>query len=186
MQKRPLQVAALIVKDGRVDAAALDRDQHAATDWPGWPPTPRRSSRCPPTPSGSGEGRFGEIEALITQLAFSEYCAQIAGGIPMSQGEIIRLHELGLNAADDEAAFLTAAGARADPPAAVRRRPRARLVAADPRRCTPRPPSATPAWTRPTTPCARKCAASPTPRWFRMPTNGIWPMSTSPSTSSTR
>ncbi len=42
------------------------------------------------------EGRFGEIEFLLTQAAFAEYLAQIAGGIPMSQGEIIRPAQLGL------------------------------------------------------------------------------------------
>ena len=36
------------------------------------------------------EGRFGEIEALLAQLLFSEYCAQLVGGVPMNQGEIIR------------------------------------------------------------------------------------------------
>ncbi len=34
--------------------------------------------------------RFGEMEALITQIAFGEYLNQIAGGIPMSQGEMVR------------------------------------------------------------------------------------------------
>ena len=33
-------------------------------------------------------GRLGELEALILQAAYGEYLAQIAGGIPMSQGEI--------------------------------------------------------------------------------------------------
>ncbi|MCA0273451.1 MAG: acyl-CoA dehydrogenase family protein [Proteobacteria bacterium] len=41
------------------------------------------------------EGRFGEMEALILQIAFGEYLAQIAGGIPMSQGETARLSDLG-------------------------------------------------------------------------------------------
>ncbi|WP_426009340.1 acyl-CoA dehydrogenase family protein [Caulobacter sp. DWR2-3-1b2] len=36
------------------------------------------------------EGRFGEIEALLAQLLFSEYCAQLVGGVPMNQGEIVR------------------------------------------------------------------------------------------------
>ena len=35
----------------------------------------------------NGEGRFGEFEQLLLLVAFSEYCAQIAGGIPMSQVE---------------------------------------------------------------------------------------------------
>ncbi|MEM9268988.1 MAG: acyl-CoA dehydrogenase, partial [Pseudomonadota bacterium] len=35
-------------------------------------------------------GQFGEIEALLLQIAFGEYLAQMAGGIPMSQTEILR------------------------------------------------------------------------------------------------
>ncbi|MBI1418640.1 MAG: acyl-CoA dehydrogenase [Limimaricola sp.] len=46
------------------------------------------------------EGKFGEIEALIHQIAFGEYLNQIAGGIPMSQGEIVRLADIGLTPAD--------------------------------------------------------------------------------------
>jgi len=42
------------------------------------------------------EGRFGEIEQLIQQIAFGEYLWQICGGIPMSQGEMLRLQDLGL------------------------------------------------------------------------------------------
>lgn len=38
---------------------------------------------------------FGEMEALILQIGFGEYLAQIAGGIPMSQGEVARLADLG-------------------------------------------------------------------------------------------
>jgi (2S)-methylsuccinyl-CoA dehydrogenase len=43
-------------------------------------------------------GRFGETEQLILQIAFGEYLSQIVGGIPMSQGEIVRLQDLGLDA----------------------------------------------------------------------------------------
>ena len=35
-------------------------------------------------------GRSGELETLILQAAFGEYLAQLAGGLPMSQGEIFR------------------------------------------------------------------------------------------------
>jgi (2S)-methylsuccinyl-CoA dehydrogenase len=42
------------------------------------------------------DGRFGEMEALIHQIAFGEYLNQIAGGIPMNQGEIARLTDLGV------------------------------------------------------------------------------------------
>ncbi|WP_417250512.1 acyl-CoA dehydrogenase family protein [Celeribacter sp.] len=41
-------------------------------------------------------GTFGEMEQLIHQIAFGEYLAQIYGGIPMNQGEIVRLSDLGL------------------------------------------------------------------------------------------
>jgi len=43
------------------------------------------------------QGKFGNLEQLILQSAFGEYLAQIIGGIPMSQGEIIRLSTLGVS-----------------------------------------------------------------------------------------
>ncbi len=50
------------------------------------------------------EKRFGAVEQLILQAAFGEYLAQLAGGIAMSQGEIARPADMGLD--DDEAAAL--------------------------------------------------------------------------------
>ncbi len=47
-----------------------------------------------------GEGRFGEIEQLLLLAAVAEYGAQISGGIPMSQVEIIRPEALGVPKAD--------------------------------------------------------------------------------------
>ena len=35
-------------------------------------------------------GRGGELETLLLRAAFAEYLAQLAGGLPMSQGEIFR------------------------------------------------------------------------------------------------
>ncbi|MCP4817884.1 MAG: acyl-CoA/acyl-ACP dehydrogenase [Shimia sp.] len=40
--------------------------------------------------------KFGEIEQIMHQIAFGEYLWQVYGGIPMSQGEIIRMQDLGL------------------------------------------------------------------------------------------
>ena len=48
----------------------------------------------------SEAGTFGEIEQLIHGIAFAEYAAQIAGGIAISQSEVVRLADLGLGAAD--------------------------------------------------------------------------------------
>ena len=61
------------------------------------------------------ENRFGEFEQLILAAAFAEYLAQISGGIPMSQLEVIRPHALGVGKADvrrfeDEVADLVTAG----------------------------------------------------------------------------
>ncbi|WP_454915069.1 acyl-CoA dehydrogenase family protein [Xanthobacter sediminis] len=39
-------------------------------------------------------GKFGATETLIVQIGLGEYVAQILGGIPMSQGEIVRLADL--------------------------------------------------------------------------------------------
>ncbi len=63
----------------------------------------------------NSEGRFGEFEQLLLAAAFSEYCAQIAGGIPMSQVEIIRAEALGVSKTeirrfDDSVADLVAEG----------------------------------------------------------------------------
>ncbi|CFX13942.1 Acyl-CoA dehydrogenase [Candidatus Filomicrobium marinum] len=63
----------------------------------------------------NGEGRYGEMEKLLLVAALSEYCAQIAGGIPMSQVEIIRPEALGvardeIRAFEDAVADLVAVG----------------------------------------------------------------------------
>ncbi len=42
------------------------------------------------------EKQFGEREQLILQAGFGEYLAQMAGGIAMSQGEIVRPADLGI------------------------------------------------------------------------------------------
>ena len=41
-------------------------------------------------------GSLGELEELLIQIGIGEYLAQIAGGIPMSQGEIVRPADVGL------------------------------------------------------------------------------------------
>ncbi|HEV2097344.1 MAG TPA: acyl-CoA dehydrogenase family protein [Stellaceae bacterium] len=54
---------------------------------------------------------FGPAEALILETAYGEYLAQLAGGIPMAQGEFARPQDLGL--ADAETAPLRAGDAGA-------------------------------------------------------------------------
>ncbi|MFU8882813.1 MAG: acyl-CoA dehydrogenase family protein [Rhodobacterales bacterium] len=54
------------------------------------------------------QGKFGEVEQLIQQIAFGEYLWQIHGGIQMNQGEIVRLQDLGLSQ-DDMRGLMTPA-----------------------------------------------------------------------------
>jgi (2S)-methylsuccinyl-CoA dehydrogenase len=44
--------------------------------------------------------QFSEVEQLIHQIAFGEYLCQLSGGIPMNQGEILRLQDIGLSQKD--------------------------------------------------------------------------------------
>ncbi|TNF64597.1 MAG: acyl-CoA dehydrogenase [Rhodobacteraceae bacterium] len=46
------------------------------------------------------QGKFGEIEQIIHQIAFGEYLSQIRGGIQMNQAEILRPQDMGLRADD--------------------------------------------------------------------------------------
>jgi len=86
------------MRDGRVDAAALDEQQHAAHGL-AWFATYveclRQLSRW--ASALSAGGRFGEIEQLLLTAGFGEYLAQISGGIFMSQNEVARLTDLGLD-----------------------------------------------------------------------------------------
>jgi (2S)-methylsuccinyl-CoA dehydrogenase len=45
-------------------------------------------------------GGLGEVEELVVRIGLGEYLAQIYGGIPMSQGEIVRLADLGFSRAE--------------------------------------------------------------------------------------
>ena len=108
---------------GKVSGAALEQHQFAAHAL-SWLATYVEALRQMRGWAGriEGEGKFGEMEALILQIGFGEYLAQIAGGIPMSQGETARLADLDTSwTPGGAAATLIAAG---NSPAA-----RARLVA---------------------------------------------------------
>ncbi len=84
--------------DGRISGAALEREQFAAHGL-AWFATYVESLRelVGWAAALEGEGRFGELEQLILQAAFGEYLGQIAGGIPISQGETVRPHDMGID-----------------------------------------------------------------------------------------
>ena len=60
-----------------------------------------RCARCRPGALRLQEqGKFGEVEQLILQIAFGEYLWQLYGGIQMNQAEIVRPQDLGLTQED--------------------------------------------------------------------------------------
>ncbi len=97
-----------VSEGGKVSTGALEREQHSAHGL-AWLATyvQALTQMAAYAARMEEEGRFGELEALIAQIALSEYLGQIAGGIPMSQGEIIRPSALGLSG-DDIASFVAA------------------------------------------------------------------------------
>jgi (2S)-methylsuccinyl-CoA dehydrogenase len=102
-------VSAKVAAGGKIDGAALEREQHAAHGL-AWIATYVEALRQLASYARrlDGEGRFGEMESLLAQIGAGEYLSQLFGGVMMSQGEIVRLHELGVKEAD-QAAFLTPA-----------------------------------------------------------------------------
>jgi len=101
-------VAAKVSQGGKIDSAALEREQHAAHGL-AWIATYAEALNQIASYARrmTDEGRFGEMEALLAQIGVAEYASQLSGGVLMSQGEIARAHELGV-AEMNQAAFLTA------------------------------------------------------------------------------
>ncbi|MBD3844756.1 acyl-CoA dehydrogenase family protein [Bosea sp. SSUT16] len=84
--------------DGRISSARLEAEQHAAhgLSWLATYVAALRELKA----YGERlleEGRYGAVEDCAIRIGAGEYAAQIFGGIPMSQGEIVRLPALGLS-----------------------------------------------------------------------------------------
>jgi (2S)-methylsuccinyl-CoA dehydrogenase len=95
------RVRAEVVADGRISAERLEAEQHAAHGL-AWLATYAEAIRelAAYAERLSGEGHFGETEELLARIGIGEYLDQIFGGIPMSQGEMVRPHALGLSGRD--------------------------------------------------------------------------------------
>jgi (2S)-methylsuccinyl-CoA dehydrogenase len=89
-----------VVVEGHVVGRLFDREQRA-THGLAWLATYVEAVRQLTAYAArmAGDGTLGEIEDLIIRIGLGEYLAQVAGGIPMSQGEIARLSDLGLSPA---------------------------------------------------------------------------------------
>ncbi len=93
-----------LAKDGRISAVELETDQTAAHAL-AWLATYVEALRQMQSWAARLQeiGKFGEVEQLLLQIAFGEYLWQIHGGIPMSQGEIARLQDIGLSPEEQRA-----------------------------------------------------------------------------------
>ena len=90
-------VRSKVSEGGKLSSAALEREQHAAHGY-AWLATYVESIRQLAAYSGRmiEAGRFGSLEEQLVRIGAGEYLAQLFGGIPMSQGEMLRLADLGL------------------------------------------------------------------------------------------
>ena len=91
-------VRARVTKGGKLSAELIEADQHAAHGL-SWFATYKQglSELVHYAERLSAEGVYGETEQLLTRIGFAEFLAQVFGGIPMSQGEIVRLSDFGLS-----------------------------------------------------------------------------------------
>ncbi|WP_170372747.1 acyl-CoA dehydrogenase family protein [Ruegeria arenilitoris] len=90
-------VREMVTAEGRVSGALVEANQTAAHGL-AWLATYNQSLQQMQkwAEALDAQGKFGEMEQLLHQIAFGEYLHQVAGGIPMNQGEVVRLQDLGL------------------------------------------------------------------------------------------
>ncbi|KRA61480.1 acyl-CoA dehydrogenase [Caulobacter sp. Root655] len=90
-EAKPAVKAAITGGSGKIDRKLADDQQHQVHGY-GWYAAYAEllNQVAGWAERLEAEGRFGEIEALLAQLLVSEYCAQMVGGVPMNQGEIVR------------------------------------------------------------------------------------------------
>jgi (2S)-methylsuccinyl-CoA dehydrogenase len=86
-----------VLSNGRISGSALDREQHAVHGL-AWLATYAEIVRQLNAYAArmNDAGRFGEVERLLITIGLAETLAQIFGGIPMNQGEFVRLEALGI------------------------------------------------------------------------------------------
>src|SRR5256885_5632854 len=94
------KVGERVMLEGRAVARLLDREQRA-THGLAWLATYVEAVRqlTAYAERMQHSGLLTELEELIVRIGLGEYLAQIQGGIPISQGEIVRPADLGLSAA---------------------------------------------------------------------------------------
>ncbi len=105
------RVAALVTVDGRISGGRLNDEQFAGHGL-SWMTTYAAGLRelLHWAERLQQAGRLGEIESLILQAAYGEYINQLRSGVAISQGEIVRPGDMGMNDADTAPLASGAAG----------------------------------------------------------------------------
>jgi (2S)-methylsuccinyl-CoA dehydrogenase len=90
-----------VVVEGHTVGRLLDREQRA-THGLAWIATYVEALRqlASYAERMAGDDTLGEIEEHLVRIGIGEYLAQLIGGIPMSQGEMVRPNDVGLSLAE--------------------------------------------------------------------------------------
>ncbi|MGE3143662.1 MAG: acyl-CoA dehydrogenase family protein, partial [Hyphomonadaceae bacterium] len=91
-------VRALVAPAGKVDRKQIDGEQHLVHGL-GWVATYAEALRqiAHWARKLDGEGKFGAVEQLLAEIVVAEYSAQLAGGVLMTQVEMIRPADFGID-----------------------------------------------------------------------------------------
>lgn len=108
LEKAVATLKSALTVDGRISGKLVEQNQTASHGL-AWLATYAQSLRQMQkwAEALQSDGKFGEIEQLIHQIAFGEYLWQIYGGIPMSQGEILRMQDIGLSQDDQRGLMIS-------------------------------------------------------------------------------
>jgi (2S)-methylsuccinyl-CoA dehydrogenase len=98
MERALAAVRERVSANGKLSAAKIEAEQHAAHGL-AWLATYVEAIKemAAYAKRMREEGRFGETEELLTRVGLGEYLEQVFGGIPMNQGEIVRLGDFGID-----------------------------------------------------------------------------------------
>jgi (2S)-methylsuccinyl-CoA dehydrogenase len=97
-QSTRMALTNMVGREGKVQSDLLEQHQFAAHGF-AWQTTYIEALRQALNWATrlNETGTFGEVEQAITRLGFAEYLAQLAGGISMSQTEIVRPQDMGVS-----------------------------------------------------------------------------------------
>jgi (2S)-methylsuccinyl-CoA dehydrogenase len=98
-QAAKIAVKAKVSPGGKLDRKAADVEQHIVHGL-GWVATYAETLKevASWAEALEAQGKYGETEQLLAKLLVAEYSAQLAGGLPMTQVEIIRPADFGIDA----------------------------------------------------------------------------------------